>query len=30
MGNGYARGHADFAFDLLRRHPALWPLLAFA
>lgn len=28
MGNGYAEGHADFALDLVRRHPTLATLVA--
>lgn len=27
IGNGYAEGCTTFAFDLVRRHPALWALL---
>ena len=28
IGNGLCPGHADFVVDLLRRHPALWGILA--
>jgi L-erythro-3,5-diaminohexanoate dehydrogenase len=28
IGNGLYPGHADLVVELLRRHPALWPLLA--
>lgn len=28
IGNGFYPGHAEFVVGLLRRHPALWPLLA--
>jgi L-erythro-3,5-diaminohexanoate dehydrogenase len=28
IGNGYYPGHAALVFDMLRRRPALWPLLA--
>lgn len=28
IGNGFFPGHAAFVVGLLRRHPALWPLLA--
>jgi L-erythro-3,5-diaminohexanoate dehydrogenase len=28
IGNGLYPGHAELVIDLLRRHPALWGLLA--
>jgi L-erythro-3,5-diaminohexanoate dehydrogenase len=28
IGNGYYPGHAALVIDMLRRWPALWPLLA--